>query len=366
MRTIIALLVSIFPVYLFAQCNGDVSLCDKKFNEVSMVMTHNAFNAGNDGFNLPNQTFGVKRQLQDGVRGFMLDIYEVDGVIEVYHSFQFLGSRPLAEVMQDIKDFMDENPNEVLAIIYQSAVNPSLLESELTAGGLLPYLHKQILGEDWPTLQEMIDSGERLVIFSESDDGLPGQDWYHYAWAHTFDTDYSYAAPSEFHCGVNRGSIDNSLYLINHWITTPLGVGDSLQAATVNANPFLIDRLLQCQEETGRFPNFIGLDFYHIGDGLQAAAIMNGLISSNDPSLFHNRSWNISPNPGNEQIRITSDETEPLRASIFDVNGRLVFEQEFTGGLEFDASGWQQGVYFCTLTNISRKFSSQKRLLITH
>ncbi|MGB1217734.1 MAG: phosphatidylinositol-specific phospholipase C domain-containing protein, partial [Saprospiraceae bacterium] len=242
-----------------AQCNGYTELCDKRFDEVCIVMTHNAYNAEDEGFVLGNQTYGLERQLMDGVRGFMLDIYDDGTEIVVYHSVEILGKRPLQDELGFIKDFLDNNPTEILSIIFETNVTSTQLENELMVAGLMSYLHEQTLGTSWPTLQEMIDDDKRLVIFSESDNGQATQPWYHYAWAHSFDTNYSYADPSEFNCDVNRGDVTNSLYLVNHWITSGIGTGDINQATVVNANPLLIDRLQQCEMENNRFPNFIGV-----------------------------------------------------------------------------------------------------------
>lgn len=44
----------------------------------------------------------------------------------------------------------------------------------------------------------------------------------------------------------------------------------------VNHNPFLLDRVEQCQDESGDFANFITVDFYEIGDVLSVTDTLNG------------------------------------------------------------------------------------------
>ena len=55
------------------KCNGHEELCERPYDQVSYAMTHNAMSNAAAGWVLPNQSFGITRQLQDGIRGLMLD-----------------------------------------------------------------------------------------------------------------------------------------------------------------------------------------------------------------------------------------------------------------------------------------------------
>jgi hypothetical protein len=341
------LLLAVLGMQASAQCNGYPELCGKRFDEVAYAMTHNAYNAVNEGFELGNQTHGLTRQLQDGVRGLMLDIHESGGEIVVYHGFSILGSQPLSENLAEIKAFLDNHPNEIVSIIFETNVSSTDLENELTAADLMSYLHHQTLGEPWPTLQEMINANQRLVVFSESDNGTPDQTWYHYAWAHTFDTPYSFSDPSEFDCSVNRGDATNALYLVNHWISTAVGTGDSTQASVVNANPLLMDRLTQCQDATGRFPNFIGVDFYHIGDVMTTINALNGVQSTYVLNPETNSATRIFPNPAQATIQVESKHPEACGIVFRDILGRHIDEQLLENGqVRINCRPWGKGVYF--------------------
>ncbi len=260
----------------------------------------------------------------------MLDVYELDGEIVVYHTFDFLGNSPLASILGDMKSFLDENPGEILSIIFESNVSAAAIGAELVAAGLMPQVHVQDLSAPWPTLQTMIDDDKRLVVFSESDNATAAEPWQHYAWDYVFDTPYSFNAPEDFSCDVNRGSVSNGLYLVNHWITTGLGVGDSVQAAIVNAYPFLLGRLEQCQSETGRFPNFIGIDFYHIGDAVAVAETMNGISTSTSNIFGNQKKPTLFPNPVINQFTLTSEFS--FQGIILDVFGRQVMTFQMEAG----------------------------------
>lgn len=353
---------------IIAQCNGYTELCAKKYNEVTSVMTHNAFNNTEDGFGLTNQTHGIAKQLDDGVRGLMLDVYDIGGVISVYHGFEILGSEPLSEDLGEIKDFLDNNPNEVISIIFESHVTALDIENELVAAGLMSYLHHQTLGEEWPTLGAMINTNQRLVIFSESNDGSASQTWYHYAWAHTFDTNYSYSFPTDFDCGVNRGDISNSLYLVNHWITSVAGTGDIIQANIVNPNPFLINRLQECQNENNRQPNFIGVDFYEIGGAFEAAEILNGIETTSNEAVLDEKSVvKIFPNPANTYLEITTENPNVQSFHLYDMWGREVAKKEIKDNdLSFPCQELTNGIYIYIIKSNNGQMFDKGKIAIHH
>ncbi len=338
-------------------------LCNRTYDQVAYLTTHNAYNSGEDGFQLPNHNFNIAAQLQFGVRAFMIDIYDDNGSTIVYHGFTFLGTAPLSGFLDDIKTFMDTNPNEVISIIFETYTTSAAVETELQAAGLDTMVYAHTLGTAWPTLQTMIDNNERLVIFSESNNGDPSQPWYHYVWDHAVETDFSNNAQSDFSCAFNRGDSNNDLFILNHFITTTFGVGDEAEAAIINANPYLIDRCLQCQDESGKFPNFITVDFYELGQTMQAVNIMNDAVSStNEFEQLSNIV--VFPNPAQEVLYIAADDQLdiPLRiVSILgsEVTGQVSLTQNATTETVLDISQLSQGIYFVKIGNSVSRFIKQ-------
>ncbi len=367
MKNIFTLLFSIIIYHnSIAQCNGHLDLCQRKYNEVGIVMTHNSYNVGEEDFLFPNQTFSVAKQLEDGVRGLMLDIHKPDNEILVYHSFTTLGTQLLSEDLQEIKAFLDTHPNEIISIIFETNVSSIDLENELISTGLFPYLHHHTLGTEWATLQEMIDNNERLVVFSESNNGSVDQTWYHYAWEHVFDTNYSYSNPSEFDCTLNRGAASNSLYLVNHWITTGFGTGDPAQAAIVNANPLLMNRLDQCAIENNKTPNFIGVDFYELGNAFDAANTLNGITptSSHEIQL---QGIETFPNPCSDQFFIHIQESVTLHCTMYNILGQEMISTALHQGENIiSTTELNNGIYFYALSDENGQVISTEKLLVEH
>jgi len=284
-KTISILLLLVISLQIsHAQCNGSLDLCSKQYNEVAYLTTHNAFNSDEDGLLFPNQTYNIASQLNDGVRGLMIDVYDFFGTPTAYHSVFALGTIPLSNIFNDIKTFLDNNPNEIVTIILECYVTANDIEDEINQSGLSNYLYTH--NATWPTLQNMIDNDNRLVIFSDVDDASSSQDWYHYVWEYAVETHYSVGNINDFTCDFNRGDPLNDLFIFNHFVTdATLGYGLYNESNDVNANPFFINRALNCQTQTNKFPNFVTVDYYELGDGLAVVDQLNGVTSTSSINI---------------------------------------------------------------------------------
>jgi hypothetical protein len=263
---------------ILGQCNGSNGACNKKYNEVAYLTTHNSFNSEQDGFSFPNQNNNIATQLDDGVRGLMIDVYDDNGTTVVYHGFSFLGSEPLSTYLNDIKSFLDNNPNEIITIIFQNdtSVSANAIENDFNQAGLTNYLHTQNIFSQWPTLQTMINTNKRLVVFNEVNNASASQGWYHHIWDFAVEINYG-----NINCDYGRGNASNSLFVFNHFVTSVAGTASTSEAQTVNSNPYFIDHVTQCQQSKNKFPNFITVDFYDLGDTM---TVVNQLNTSNSGS----------------------------------------------------------------------------------
>ncbi len=256
---------------------GIIGFLDRRYNEVSFPTTHNAMSNQEDGWLLPNQRYSIPNQLADGVRGLMLDIWEWEGEIILCHGcdewYGYLGGhKPLLDGLLEIKQFLDDNPEEIVTIIFESYVSMSDAENVFIQAGLLGYTHTQTLGDPWPTLNDMIAAGDRLMVLTDHDGSLGT--WYHPVWSFAWETHWSNEYPEDFSCADNRGSPSNDLFILNHFLTrgaTP----KSILAQEVNHNPLFVDRTLECWNDSGKIPNFPSVDFYDIGDLFSVVNTLN-------------------------------------------------------------------------------------------
>ena len=300
-------------------CNGEEALCGRTLDTVVFPTAHNAM-AGADITNwmFPNQERGIPGLLEDGIRGFLVDVHygipvgdrvktDIDSEIGskdrfekavgkegidaamrirdrmegqsggprgtyLCHGFCELGSRPLVDVLREVRDFLVRHPQEVLVMVIEDYVPPSDLEAAFTESGLADFVYRSPLGPPWPTLGEMIERGERVLALTES--GRPGIAWLHPAFEVVQETPYTFRLPEDMSCRANRGGTSGSLFQINHWIET-LPAPRPTNAAIVNSYDFLLARAERCWRERKKIPNLLAVDFAETGDLLKVVAALN-------------------------------------------------------------------------------------------
>jgi hypothetical protein len=257
-----------------SSCNGAPELCDRAYDQVAYATTHNAMTNGDEGWLLPNQQHGITRQLNDGIRGLMLDTHYDGGVAHLCHAFCSLGKEPLASGLTKIRQFLASQPNEVVTIIFETYISAADTHAAFVSSGLLPYVHAQAVGAPWPTLRDLIRGNRRLIVLTDSGGGT--YPWYMNVWSHAQETPFSFEEPGDLNCNPNRGNTSNPLFILNHFLTQI--VGSQALAEQINYNPLFIDRALQCQTQRNRLPNFVTVDFHNVGDVFPVTRSLNGLV----------------------------------------------------------------------------------------
>lgn len=260
-------------------CNGAVELCARRYDEVAYPTTHNAFAAVSEGWIFANQTPGLSQQLADGVRAFMLDVWNWPaGSHDTWlcHGTCELGAtpglrEPLANGLVRIRSFLDTHPAEVVTLILESYVSAADFAQAFAASGLLPYALAHTVGQPWPTLQQMIDAGSRVVVLTDSGGGA--YPWYLPVFSAAFETDFDNATPADFSCTDNRGNPGSDLFILNHFLTQLLG--QPALADLVNHEPYFGNRARECWRFQGQIPNFPTVDFYEIGDLISVTRSLN-------------------------------------------------------------------------------------------
>ena len=344
-----------------SQCNGYESLCYKKYNEVAYLTTHNAYSSFEDGFYLPNQNLNISSQLSQGVRAFMLDVYLEDELLVLYHGVADLGSALFEDVLNEFRTFIDENPNEVITLILEDYSPISKLSDALFDSGIIENLFEYDEVYGWPTLQEMIDLDKRIVLFSDNEVENPPS-WFHFLWGHAVETHFSNESIDDFSCNLNRGEEQNSLFILNHFITNFLLVISNLeiyyeQVEEVNSNPYFINRVYDCALEVDKFPNFITVDFYDVGDCMQVVNILNELPEYNIKETEEQNM--IFPNPSNGLLHLNLadiDMRSPLR--IKNIQGEEIRTgftlEKINRDFRLNLSSLNKGLYFLQIgDNIS-------------
>jgi len=308
-----------------ATCNGAAALCDRPVNRVVFPGAHNAMsNADIADWMFPHHQHGLARQLRDGVRALALDIHygvptggrvktdldselasrdkleeavgpegtaaamrirdrlvggkDAERGIYFCHGFCELGAYTVAPVLPEIRNFLVQQPGEVVILVIEDYITPEDLDRLFTESGLVDFAYTGS-ATVWPTLRDLIATNQRLIVFAES--GRPGPTWLHPAFATFQETPYTFHTPDEMSCRPNRGGTTGVLFQINNWIETTPAPRPS-NAAIVNAYDPLLTRARRCQGERGHLPNVIAVDFYATGDVLRVARTLNGVETSDE------------------------------------------------------------------------------------
>jgi hypothetical protein len=299
-------------------CNGSPALCGRRLNQVTFAATHNSFSAaGEPGWLFANQRYGIARQLDDGIRGLLLDVHygvrDPDGAVRtdlraegesrnraarrlspraleiadrlvgrvglgdlsggralyLCHTLCELGAEPLGEELAAIRRFLERNPAEVLVVMIEPYVPPAPIEDAFDEAGLLEHVVTLRRDEPLPTLGELVDSNRRLVVYTEDEGGTPA--WYHSAFSFVQDTPIGDTPAGG--CRPNRGDGNSPLLMLNNWVDGfPPSPSRNLP---VGARSFIVERVGRCRELRGLTPNLIAVDFYERSDVLAVARDLN-------------------------------------------------------------------------------------------
>ena len=253
------------------------TLLAKSFNEVTFLATHNSMSNSDNNYKNPNQTLSISRQLNFGIRTFLIDTYDKDNEAVTYHYSDTLGYQKLSDILNEIQNFQNCNPNEIISIIFQNEGTDAVLQKTLVSlnWDTLSFVYKGT----WPTLQSMIDSNKKLVLFVEKNNAGRAE-YLNPAFSTIFDNSYTYKYLTEFNlrCDLNRGGGgDKSLFLINHWLGDISGFGDIQLAKTANEYNILKKRVNDCTSLQKHRVNFIAVDFVEVGDAKKIVDEQNSL-----------------------------------------------------------------------------------------
>jgi hypothetical protein len=312
-------------------CNGYAALCDKTLPEVVLPATHNAMSAPLPGWFSSEQERGIGGQLDDGIRGLLLDTHYGDklsngrvrtdvgsdsnlrmiisqdavsneqvqaalrlreragfkgkGTRGMYlcHTLCELGATPLATGLKEIHDFIVTHPSNVLVVVNQDYITPADYVKAISDARLSSYVYKGLGNSKWPTLREMIEQSQQIVFLAENKAGAAP--WYQLAYKSLLEeTPYEFKSATLLtsqsnlaaSCKANRGPAEAPLFLVNHWVSTdPLPRPSD--AKKVNAYQPLLARAQRCEQIRHHVPNLLAVNFYKEGDLFKVVNTLNGV-----------------------------------------------------------------------------------------
>jgi len=275
-------------------CNGQSEFCNRSYGNITYVGAHDSYAIGTVNTLGTNQDQNVTQQLNDGIRMLQMQALNQSGTIQLCHtSCSLLNGGTLQNYLTIVKTWLDANPNEVLSLLIVNVDNfsPSAFGDVFSAVGLDTISFKPAASitaaADWPTLGSMIDSGMRLVTFLDNGANIATVPYLLDEFTNIWESPFDVTTPSTFDCSINRtkGDPSTEMYLINHFLDTPI-LGQSSpdtallnQTNAVSGTNSLGAQVSTCLTTQGRPPNFMLVDFYEFGGGsvFQEAATLNGV-----------------------------------------------------------------------------------------
>jgi len=306
-----------------AACNGARRLCERRLNEVVFAGTHNSMSAADEpGWLFANQRHSIERQLEDGIRLFLIDPHwgvpvadnrvrtdlqaegtsrnrlakalgpeavrtaerlagrvgggDLDGAPQVWlcHSLCELGATKMSDALETYRDWLDEHPGELLVLFLEPSVPAWAVERQFARAGLLPRVARLRRDQPLPTLEALLERGRQLVVLGERDTGdLP---WYLEGFDWIQDTELGESATST--CARRHGEADSPIFMLNHWVDAfpPRPSAN----ARVNSAKAIVERAERCERARGLRPAVIAVDHYERGGVVAAAAELNRRPSS--------------------------------------------------------------------------------------
>lgn len=302
-------------------CNGSAKLCSKRYNEVTYPTAHNGQSHKRNrlfeyipGSNINNQNREIMEQLKDGIRAIKVPLHMVRNTYFACHGVTqdikemisrnvcgrlgFIGSicngmvnsfnpceidpatRDFKVVLETFEEYLRTHPNTVLTLFIEDGhADFNRLDNMFYEVGLYPYIHQQNVKDPWPTLQEMLLSNRRLVVFhnhyaDNMGNSLTGYPIFNYTWNYIWQSRYTFRRIVDLERDdpllssqdsapflTRNDPPYNKLWILQHFTTPTIG-GWEADAKQVNRASFLSKRVDKYKAVLGSNPNFIWVDFY--------------------------------------------------------------------------------------------------------
>ncbi|CBF85697.1 hypothetical protein AN1855.2 [Aspergillus nidulans FGSC A4] len=287
-------------------CNNAASLCSKSYGDITHLGAHDSpfLRDESTGNSISgNQYYNTTVQLDAGVRLVSAQVHDSDSQWRLCHSScDLLDAGRLRTWLSEIKSWLDSNPNEVVTVLLVNSdgATASDLAAEFEAADITDYAYtptSQSAPSSWPTLQELIDAGTRLMTFVASLDDNSGATYLMDEFTYIFENSYDVTSPSNFSCTADRPSSvkgnaasaisANMLPLQNHFLYQTILLDyqapNESYVGTTNApsggEGNLGDAASTCQTAWGRQPAFILVDFFDKGPAIETVDKLNGVTN---------------------------------------------------------------------------------------
>jgi two-component SAPR family response regulator len=232
-----------------------------------------------------NETRSVQELLDQNIGGFRFYLEWEKQQNQLMIKKGDGSSIPLHQTMEEIKKFMERNPEKILTLFLDFSTNINELGDIFQETGITPYFYTYDPSEGWPTVKSMVEKNKRIVVFSMQEH-RNSPDWLHYVWNHAVEPYFSIWEAPVFKGEFLKGDPKNSLLIYNDYNFPKRSDSVNNLKYESNQNPYLIEHIKNTWTNTGKTPNFIMLDRYEgwikgIVSYLRGVKTIKGMITYN-------------------------------------------------------------------------------------
>jgi hypothetical protein len=196
----------------------------------------------------------------------------------------------LSDILNVFSKFLAQNPNDIVTLLIQNEANLTVSNMNDLFAPLRPYLYSSNSTTEWPTLKEMIQKNQRVVLMTPRPSGpdfptILKED------AYLTMNDYRAFSTSDFQCeAFDPKGVRRTLTRLNHMLSIELDSGndwylpDFMAKETTNSEASLQAHLDKCTKE-GIFVNFLAVDWGNVGNVMQVVRRYNGLSTPPNMSV---------------------------------------------------------------------------------
>lgn len=289
-------------------CNNSPDLCSRSYSSITHLGAHDSpfvrdATTGNSVSG--NQYYNTTVQLDAGVRLVTAQVHKNNNNWHLCHSScDLLDAGLLSTWLSEIKGWMEANPNEVVTVLLVNSDNAAIsdLDAQFQTANITSLAYKPASTTTppttWPTLQELINAGTRLMVFATGTNTAnvaTEQSYLMNEFTYIFENNYDNTNVSDFNCLPNRpGGLttqsalsSNRMPFMNHFLysTGALNIEtpDTANLNTTNSpgttTPGQLGYALNtCKSQySGRAPVFTLVDFFDVGPAIEAVDTINGI-----------------------------------------------------------------------------------------
>jgi hypothetical protein len=289
-------------------CNGYPEFCDRKYSNITVVGAHNSPFV-RPGSAAANQQLGVTTQLNDGIRFLQAQIqWPKNGSVPHFcHSAcDLLDAGPITEWLTEVKDWVADHPYDVVTVLLGNGnySRPEQYVPYIESTGILRYVYTPpkipMARDDWPTLAEMILTGQRVVMYLDYDTNQTAFPWLMDEFSQMWETPFD-PLDQAFPCTVQRPpdlspeDIRKRMYIMNHNLNVEVSLlGSSIMVPAVTqlnvtngVTGFGSMGLAanNCRSDWGYPPSVLNTDYYNLGpypgSVFEVAAMINNVTYVN-------------------------------------------------------------------------------------